>query len=110
MKVQTGGMDRQKKDERRKEFAKLVGSGASTAKAAAAVGISRSTGFKWAPLAGAPRRSKRKATMVQFARLVPQSATVNWMQLDVGGVVIKVDPSFDEHALARLIRVVRGAQ
>ena len=110
MKPQTAGMDRQKNDEQRKEFASLLGSGVSTAKAAKAVGISPSTGFKWAqPLRG-QRKAKRKAKVVHFARLIPQSASVSQMQLEVAGVLIRVDSSFDEHALARLIRVARGAQ
>ena len=61
MKPQTAGMDRQKKDERRKDFATLVGSGVSTAKAAEAVGIAASTGCKWAQLKRGQRKSKGKA-------------------------------------------------
>lgn len=46
---------------------------------------------------------------MRFARLVPRATVENQMQLEVSGVVIKVDSTFDEQTLARLIRVVRGA-
>ena len=103
-------MDRQNRDERRKKFVALVESGVSTAKAAEAVGISPSTGFKWVQPLRIHREANGKAKTVHFARLIPQSASVTQMQIEVAGVSIKVDSSFDEHALARLIRVVRGAQ
>ena len=101
-------MDRQNRDERRKKFVALVESGVSTAKAA--VGISPSTGFKWVQPLRIQREANGEAKTVHFARLIPQSASVTQMQIEVAGVSIKVDSSFDEHALARLIRVVRGAQ
>ena len=102
-------MDKQTKGEQRREFASLVRSGVSTAKAAEAVGISSSTGFKWAQALGAQRKRKGKAKF-SFARLVPQSSTTSQIHLEVAGVVIKVDSRFDDDALARLIRVARGAQ
>lgn len=103
-------MDKQTNGERREKFLSLVASGLSTAKAAAAVGISVSTGFKWAQSVRRPGAKKRKGTAVHFAQLVPRhSAVVSGMQIDVAGVTIKLDSNFDDHALARLIRVARGA-
>jgi transposase len=95
-------------DERRQKFAALVATGLSTTKAAKAVGISVSTGFKWAqPMRAFPTKTPEKA--VRFARLVPRDTVEKQMQVEIGGVVIKVDSTFDEGTLARLIRVVRGA-
>ena len=31
------------------------------------------------------------------------------MQIDIGGVVIKLESNFDDDALVRVIRIVRGA-
>lgn len=103
-------MDRRTNGERHEKFMSLVASGLSTAKAAAAVGISVSTGFKWAQSVKRPGREKRKATPIAFAQLIPQTAVVGQMQIEVAGVVIKLDSNFDDHALARLIRAARGAQ
>lgn len=101
-------MKRQESEERRQKFEALVATGVSVAKAAAAVGISTSTGFVWSqPLRRAAVKGPQKA--MRFARLVPQATVEKQIQLEVSGVTIKVDSTFDEQTLARLIRVVRGA-
>lgn len=103
-------MKKQVNAERRERFESLVASGLSTAKAAAAVGISVSTGFAWAQSVRGPGERKRKSRTVHFAQLIPRSAVTSPMQIEVAGVTIKLDANFDDHALARLIRVARGAQ
>ena len=101
-------MKRQEGEERRKKFEALVATGVSVAKAATTVGVSSSTGFVWAqPLRRSAAKGRQKP--LRFAQLVPRAAVEKQVQLEVGGVVIKVDSTFDEHTLARLIRVVRGA-
>ncbi len=101
-------MKKQESEERRQEFEALVATGMSVAKAAAAVGISTSTGFVWAQPSRRPARKGARKTM-RFAQLVPRTTVEKQMQLEVDGVVIKVESTFDDQMLARLIRVLRGA-
>ena len=102
-------MEKTEKDARRERFAALLAEGASTRKAAGAVGVAVSTGYEWArPLR--PSTVREPASRVpHFARLVREADAGSRMQIDIGGVVIKLESNFDDDALVRVIRIVRGA-
>lgn len=103
-------MTRRRNEEQFEEFATLVLAGSSTAAAAKAIGVSKSTGFKWAQSLRSRRIAKKRTDTLRFARLMPQSSVTAPIQLALGDVTIKVQAAFDDEAVARMIRVVRGAQ
>ena len=108
--LQTALMTRRRTEEQFEKFAALVLAGSSTATAAKAVGVANSTGFKWAQSLRPRRVAKKKADTLRFARLVPQGSATGPIYLALGDVTIKVQAVFEDEALARVIRVVRGAQ
>ena len=92
-------------EEARKRFGAMIAEGAPVRTAARIVGVAASTGYDWARRQKGERLTPGAPT---FARLVP-SGSVAWIELEVGGVLVKVRGEFDQATLARVVATLKDA-
>ena len=112
MGVQSGRMGTQTKT-RREEFLELKAAGQSTQTAAGLVGVTASTGYAWARRDREQRSNDERpaaATVPGFARLVRQCEMPSRIEIDIAGVVLRVDERINVVALAGLVAAIRKAQ
>jgi len=105
------------KKSKRDEFHDLRSEGRSVSEAALAVGIAASTGYQWSSAARQAQANGRRASRMgggnkstpRFARLYPQSqAPSPRIELEVAGVVIRLDNGFNAEVLGKVLAAVRG--
>lgn len=97
-------MGKLNKTTERDSFERYVAEGLSTREAALRVGVAPSTGYSWR--LGMRGKALKKP---QFARLYAQSQAPSRIELEVSGVVIRIEGGFDQEVLGKLLTVVRGA-
>ena len=109
---QFGRMGKQTKT-RREEFLELKAAGQSTQTAAGLVGVTASTGYAWARQDRDQRSNDDRsaaATVPGFARLVRQSDVPGRIEIEIDGILLRVEERINVAALSGLVAAIRKAQ